>query len=114
MKLTIKRNEFLRRLSFTAQAVPSRSAEAQYRNYLIDVKGLRKGTMFFQVVGMNSITIYMAQRIIGFWPVTGFFFKGLSGVVPESCSGLVMNVGYFAVCWLFLYFLYRKKCFLKV
>ena len=82
--------------------------------YLIDVKGWRKGTMFFQVVGMNSITIYMAQRIIGFWPVTGFFFKGLSSVVPESCSGLVMNVGYFAVCWLFLYFLYRKKCFLKV
>ena len=38
MKLTIKRNEFLRRLSFTAQAVPSRSAEAQYRNYLIEVK----------------------------------------------------------------------------
>ena len=37
MKLTIKRNEFLRRLSFTAQAVPSRSAEAQYRNYLIEV-----------------------------------------------------------------------------
>ena len=38
MKLTIKRNEFLRRLSFTAQAVPSRSAEAQYRNYLLEVK----------------------------------------------------------------------------
>lgn len=37
MKLTIKRNEFLHRLSFTAQAVPSRSAEAQYRNYLIEV-----------------------------------------------------------------------------
>ena len=82
--------------------------------YLIDVKGWRKGTVFFQVVGMNSITIYMAQRIIGFWPVTGFFFKGLSGIVPESCSGLVMNIGYFTVCWLFLYFLYRKKCFLKV
>ena len=37
MKLTIKRNEFLRMLSFAAQAVPSRSAEAQYRNYLIEV-----------------------------------------------------------------------------
>lgn len=82
--------------------------------YLIDVKGWRKGILFFQVVGMNSITIYMAQKVIGFWPVTNFFFKGISGVLPESCAKLILDVGYFAICWLFLYFLYNKKCFLKV
>ena len=82
--------------------------------YIIDVKGWKKGTVFFQVVGMNSITIYMAQKVIGFWPVTDFFFKGLSGIVPDSCAKLVLHIGYFTICWLFLYFLYRKKCFLKV
>lgn len=82
--------------------------------YIIDVKEWRKGILFFQVVGMNSITIYMAQKIIGFWPVTDYFFKGVSGILPGSCSRLALDVGYFAVCWLFLYFLYRKKCFLKV
>lgn len=82
--------------------------------YLIDVKGWRKGVVFFQVVGMNSITIYMAQKVFGFWPMTDFFFKGLSEAVPDSCAKLVLHTGYFLICWLFLYFLYRKKCFLKV
>ncbi len=82
--------------------------------YMIDVKGWTKGTVFFKVVGMNSITIYMAQSIIGFSHASNFFFKGLSDLVPESCAQLILNIGYFTICWLFLYFLYRKKCFLKV
>ncbi len=82
--------------------------------YLIDVKGWRRGVVFFQVVGMNSITIYMAQSIIGFGHAADFFFGGLAGIVPESCAQLVANIGYFTVCWLFLYFLYKKNCFLKV
>lgn len=82
--------------------------------YLIDVKGWRRGVVFFQVVGMNSITIYMAQSIIGFGHAADFFFGGLSDLVPESCAQLVANIGYFTVCWLFLYFLYKKNCFLKV
>ncbi len=82
--------------------------------YLIDVKGWKKGTVFFQVVGLNSITIYMAQKVFGFWPVTDFFFKGLANIVPDNYTKLVLHIGYFIICWLFLYFLYRKKCFLKV
>lgn len=38
MKLTIKRAEFLRMLSYAGQAIPSRSADAQFMNYLIDVE----------------------------------------------------------------------------
>ena len=37
MKLTIKRIEFLRMLTYAAQAIPSRNAENQFLNYLIDV-----------------------------------------------------------------------------
>ena len=82
--------------------------------YLIDVKGWRKGVVFFQVVGMNSITIYLGQRILNINSITKFFFGGTMDLLPESWSKLVFSLGYFAVCWLFLYFLYRKKCFLKV
>jgi DNA polymerase III subunit beta len=38
MKLTIKRIEFLKMLTYAAQAIPSRNAEMQFLNYLIDVK----------------------------------------------------------------------------
>ena len=82
--------------------------------YLIDVRGWRKGVLFFQVVGMNSITIYLGQAIFRIDSITDFLFGGVMGLLPENWSKLVFSLGYFAICWLLLYFLYRKKCFLKV
>ena len=82
--------------------------------YLADVLKWRKWTLFFRVVGMNSITIYLAQRIIGFWGATNFIFGGLAGICGEPWTAVISNAGYVAVCWLFLYFLYRHKIFLKI
>ena len=82
--------------------------------YLIDVKGWKGWTKFFEVVGLNSITIYMAQRIIPFRNVSDFFLSGLAGLCPEPVGKLILAIGYFAVSWLFLWFLYKKKVFLKV
>lgn len=82
--------------------------------YVIDVKKCQKWTLFFRVIGMNSITIYMAQKILGFKNMNNFFFAGLASKLPEQWADVVINMGYVAICWLFLYFLYRKKIFLKV
>lgn len=82
--------------------------------YIIDVRKWQKWTTFFTVIGMNSITIYMAQRIINFGNANRFLFEGLAGLLPEQWGVVVMKAGYVAVCWVFLYFLYKKKIFLKV
>lgn len=82
--------------------------------YIIDVKGWQKWTLVFRVVGMNSITIYLAQRMISFSTTNKFLFTGFSSLFPENLQGVIMNLGYVVVCWLFLYFLYRKNTFLKV
>jgi len=82
--------------------------------YVIDVKGLRKWTFFFRVIGMNSITIYVAQSIIDFHKIDRFFLGGLADKLPEEWGAVVLSAGYVAVCWLFLYFLYKKQIFLKV
>ena len=82
--------------------------------YIIDVKGYRRWTFFFRVVGMNSITIYLAQRIINFSGISKFFFAGLAGKCPEVWAYFINATGYIIVCWLFLYFLYKKNVFLKV
>lgn len=82
--------------------------------YLVDVRGWQSWTFVFRVVGMNSITIYLAQRIISFQGINKFIFGGLAGLFPEAWTDSVMSLGYIAVCWLFLYFLYRKNVFLKV
>ena len=82
--------------------------------YFIDVKGYRRWTFFFRVVGMNSITIYLAQQIIGFRQISRFFIGGFAGLFPETWANLINATGYITVCWLFLYFLYKKNIFLKV
>lgn len=82
--------------------------------YLIDVKGWQKWTFVFRVVGMNSITIYMAQRIVSFSGINKFFFGGVAGLFPEAVGEVVLDAGFVLVCWSFLYFLYRQKIFLKV
>ncbi len=82
--------------------------------YLIDVKGWQKWTLVFRVVGMNSITIYLAQRIISFSGINKFFFGGLAGLFSEQVGEVILDAGFVLVCWLFLYFLYKKKVFLKI
>lgn len=82
--------------------------------YIIDVRGWKGWTKFFEVIGLNSITIYMAQCIIPFDEIGGFFLGGAAGLCTETWARLILTTGYFLVSWLFLYFLYRKKIFLKV
>jgi predicted acyltransferase len=82
--------------------------------YIIDVKGYQKWTLFFRVVGLNSITIYLAQRIFSFSSINNFFFGGIAKLLPDAIGHVVLDGGYLFVSWLFLYFLYKKNVFLKV
>lgn len=82
--------------------------------YIIDVRGWRKWAHGFVIIGMNSITIYMAQRFIAFGTTSHRLFDGLAGLLPESAGAIVYQAGYILVCWLFLYFLYKKNVFLKI
>jgi predicted acyltransferase len=82
--------------------------------YIIDVLRWRRWTLFFTVIGMNSITIYLGQRFINFSYTAKGLFGGLVHKMPEASQDFFTQVAYIAVCWLFLYFLYRKRVFLKV
>ena len=46
--------------------------------------------------------------------ISDFFLGGVASKCPEALAAVVDSAGYVAVCWLFLYFLYRKNVFLKV
>lgn len=82
--------------------------------YVIDVRGCKRWTLFFRVIGLNSITIFMAQRIIDFRKAAEFFTGGVVALCPADVGGVIRSASYVAACWLFLYFLYRKDVFLKV
>jgi predicted acyltransferase len=81
---------------------------------IIDILNFRKWAFFFVVIGLNPITIYLAERIITFRPATRFFFGGFTELLPETWGPFVEAVGITAIGWLFLYILYRKKIFLRI
>ncbi|MDO9633699.1 MAG: DUF5009 domain-containing protein [Paludibacter sp.] len=82
--------------------------------YVIDVLKFKKWSFFFTVIGLNSITVYMAQKIINFKQISVFLGAGTVKHFPEVYQPLVSSIVYLAVIWGFLYFLYRNKIFLKV
>ena len=82
--------------------------------YIIDVRGHRRWTLFFTVIGLNSITIYLAQKFIDFHFTVDKLFGGLIRLTPEAAQPFFTAAAYIAVCWTFLYILYRLRIFLKV
>ncbi len=81
--------------------------------WIIDVRGYQRWSFFFKVIGMNAITIYMADRFFDFGAITRVFLHGLEPVFG-TYQPLVWNAGVVLTAWLFLYFLYRQKIFLRV
>jgi predicted acyltransferase len=80
---------------------------------LIDTWRLRAWALFFVVIGANSIFIYMARRMVDFGYTAHFLFDGLlrhSG--PFQPLFWAMAVVF--VEWLLLYFLYRRRIFVRV
>jgi len=80
--------------------------------WIIDVKGYKKWTFFLVVIGMNAIAIWVGQRFIDFKFTSDAIFLGVS-----KYFGILQPI-FLALCvlmikWLLLWFLYRKKIFLK-
>lgn len=82
--------------------------------YIIDVLGYVKWAFFFRVIGMNSILIYMSGHFINWGYTTNGFFKWLGQLVGNPFNAVVLAICYVAIKWVFLYFMYRKKVFLRV
>ena len=83
-------------------------------HWLIDVKGYVAWSFVFRVIGMNSITIYLFHRLFDLKYTSRRFLLGVSNMVPEPWSGPVIVLGATIIGWLVMYYLYRKKIFLRV
>jgi predicted acyltransferase len=81
---------------------------------IIDVWKFRKWAFVFSVIGMNSITIYMAAGMIDFWHTSEYFFGGFARLSGEAWGLVILATGVVLIEWGFLYFLYRKRIFLRV
>jgi len=80
---------------------------------VIDVWGFRKWAFGFVVIGMNAITVYMAVHVFDFKHIGNIFVGGLARWLG-SWNGFVQETADFIVVWLILYWMYRKKMFIKI
>ncbi len=80
---------------------------------VIDVWKFRWGSVFFVVIGSNSILIYMAPEFINFQGITRNIFGGLFSLTG-AFAPLLFAVAVVGIKWLFLFICYVKRIFLKV
>jgi predicted acyltransferase len=80
---------------------------------LIDVIGLRKWAFLLVVIGVNAIGVYMVTRLFNF----GTFGDILVGALFKYCGAwkeFIRAVAGFTILWLILFWMYRKKSFIKI
>lgn len=82
--------------------------------FIIDVRGYKKWSFFFRVIGMNSILIYISGKFIDWKYMTNAFFQWAGQLFGEPYQAVVMAACLIFVKWVFLYLLYQKKIFLRV
>ena len=82
--------------------------------YIIDILGYKKWAFFFKVIGMNSILIYMSGRFINWEYSTNAFLGWVGQLIGDPYNAVAMAICYVMVKWVFLYFMYKKKIFLRV
>lgn len=82
--------------------------------WLIDVKGWKRWTFYFKVIGMNSILIYLMGRLGVTSTLGRFLFEGLAQWAGNPWSAVISAVGMLAAGWGVLYVMYRKNAFLRI
>ncbi len=91
---------------------------------LIEPRHHPRALLFFFVFGVNSIAAYVLSELlgstlsmirIGHRGLPEWFFSGLHPLIPDDpLASLAYALVYVAMCWVPIYFLYRKNILLKV
>jgi predicted acyltransferase len=80
---------------------------------VIDVLRLRFLAFLFVVIGMNAIAAYMATHVFDFRHLGDIFVRGLARWTGPW-QDFTAAAAAFAVLWLILFYMYRKKTFIKI
>lgn len=87
--------------------------------YLVDMRGSLKKILFFNVLGMNSIFIYLFFEIPGGRFLNEYInqiFIGIGQIIFLSSSilAIISCITIFLIEWYLCYFLYKKKIFFRI
>lgn len=85
--------------------------------YVIDLKGWKRWAFPLVVIGMNSIAIYVMVHLWDGFILGAFrthFGQGLFSVGGPAYESLLSGGTLLLVYWLILYWMYRRKIFLRI
>jgi len=83
--------------------------------WIIDVRGWKKWSYFFVVIGANAIAAYLLSHIWNIGNVLGGrVFGHIGHLLPGDLADLIKAAASFGALWLILWYLYRQRVFLKV
>jgi predicted acyltransferase len=80
--------------------------------WLMDIRGYQKWAFPLTVIGMNAIFIYMFTSLIHLDPIVDAFTRGIARVLPNS-ELLFQQIAVLAVEWLILFWMYRRRIFIR-
>jgi predicted acyltransferase len=80
--------------------------------WVVDVLRYRKWAFPFSVIGMNAVFIYMFTSLIPIGRMVGVFTKNIAGILPGS-GPLIQALAVLLVEWLMLFWMYKRKIFIK-
>ncbi|MDR2122787.1 MAG: heparan-alpha-glucosaminide N-acetyltransferase domain-containing protein [Flavobacteriaceae bacterium] len=96
--------------------------------WIVDCKGYKKWSLFFESFGVNPLFIYVAAGVISILIRSIYFtYSGesvniqkyvysiiLQPVLGDYFGSFVFALGFITICWLIGYILYKKKIFIKI
>jgi len=80
--------------------------------WLIDVRGHRQWTLPLVVIGMNAVFIYMFMSIISVGDILDNFTRPMAAKLGSG-GELFSSVAVLLFAWLLLFWMYRRKIFIK-
>ncbi len=81
--------------------------------WLIDVRGYKKWAFGFVVIGMNAIAVFTTSRVFAAHQIGRIFVGGLSKWCGQW-NGLIDAAAGVVVIWLALWWMYRRKLFIRI
>lgn len=80
--------------------------------WIIDVKGWKKWSFFFRVIGMNSIFIYLLYDLVDVSHTAKYLFGWT--VLWGDFGHIISIIAGILLVWYLLYYMYKKNIFLRV
>lgn len=96
--------------------------------WIIDIKGMKNWTVFFESFGVNPMFVFVAGGVITILTANiGFEYLGqwtslktyaykhvLQPAMGDYPASLVFALSFVLVCWLIAHYLYKKKIYIKL